>query len=115
MVSVLWHAPENQAKNFKISTKMYRTSKEQWGQSILVKSAFVLIKCNNLYAEQVIVNLKKIESVKEIQGTYGSFDILIKIVTNDAKDFDEIISTQIRTLENITSTVTLNLDNFKEN
>jgi len=41
----------------------------------LTESAFVLIKCNNLYAEQVIVNLKKIESVKDIQGTYGLFDI----------------------------------------
>jgi DNA-binding Lrp family transcriptional regulator len=81
----------------------------------LTESAFVLIKCNNLYAEQVIVNLKKIESVKDIQGTYGLFDILIKITTNDTKDFDEIISTQIRTVENITSTITLNLNNLKEN
>jgi len=43
------------------------------------------------------------------------YDILIKIATNDTKDFDEIISTQIRTIENITSTVTLNLNNFEEN
>ena len=94
---------------------MYHTSKEQWRQFILTESAFVLIKCNNLYVEQVIVNLKKFESVKEVQGTYGLYDILIKIITNDTKDFDEIISTQIRTLENITSTITLNLNNFKEN
>ena len=43
------------------------------------------------------------------------YDILIKITTNDTKDFDEIISTQIRTVENIISTVTLTIDNSKEN
>ena len=68
-----------------------------------------------MYVEQIIVNLKKINSIKDIRGTYGLYDILIKIITNDAEDFDEIISTQIRTIENITSTVTLNLDNSEEN
>jgi len=68
-----------------------------------------------LYVEQIIVNLKKINSIKDIQGTYGLYDILIKIITNNVEDFDEIISTQIRTIENITSTVTLNLDNYEEN
>jgi AsnC family. len=68
-----------------------------------------------LYVEQIIVNLKKIKLIKDIQGTYGLYDILIKIITNDIKDFDEIISTQIRTIENITSTVILNLDNSEEN
>jgi hypothetical protein len=43
------------------------------------------------------------------------YDILIKITTNDSKNFDEIISTQIRTVENIISTVTLTIDNSKEN
>jgi DNA-binding Lrp family transcriptional regulator len=68
-----------------------------------------------LYVEQAIIDLKKIKPIKDIQGTYGLYDILIKIITNDAKDFDEIISTQIRTIENITSTVTLNLGNSEEN
>jgi DNA-binding Lrp family transcriptional regulator len=68
-----------------------------------------------LYVEQIIVNLKKINSIKDIQGTYGLYDILIKIITNNVEDFDEIISTQIRTIENITSTVTLNLDHSEEN
>ena len=43
------------------------------------------------------------------------YDILIKITTNDSKNFHEIISTQIRTVENIISTVTLTIDNSKEN
>jgi len=54
-------------------------------------------------------------NLKDIQGTYGLYDIVIKIITNDTKDFDEIISTQIKTIENISSTVTLNLDNSEEN
>jgi len=94
---------------------MHHTSKEQWRQSILVKSAFVLIKCNNRYVQQVIVDLKKIKPIKEICGIFGMYDILIKITTNDSKNFDEIISTQIRTVKNIIYTETLNIDNSKEN
>ena len=68
-----------------------------------------------MYTDQVIDELKKFKPIKEICGIFGMYDILIKITTNDSKNFDEIISTQIRTVENIISTVTLTIDNSKEN
>jgi|TARA_Y100000758_G_C15937943_1_gene381251 hypothetical protein len=67
-----------------------------------------------LYVEQIIIDLKKINPVKEIQGIYGMYDILIKIQSDDCT-IDEIIYNSIRKIKNITSTVTLNLTDSKEN
>jgi len=67
-----------------------------------------------LYVEQIIIDLKKINPVKEIQGIYGVYDILIKIQSDDCT-IDEIIYNSIRKIKNITSTVTLNLTDSKEN
>ena len=64
-----------------------------------------------MYVEQIIIDLKKINPVKEIQGMY---DILIKIQSDDCT-IDEIIYNSIRKIKNITSTVTLNLTDSKEN
>jgi hypothetical protein len=58
--------------------------------------------------EQVIVDLKKIKPIKDIQGTYGLYDILIKIQSIDCT-IDDLIYNQIRKIKNITSTITLNL------
>ena len=67
-----------------------------------------------MYVEQIIIDLKKINPVKEIQGIYGMYDILIKIQSDDCT-IDEIIYNSIRKINNITSTVTLNLTDSKEN
>ncbi len=67
-----------------------------------------------MYVEQIIIDLKKINPVKEIQGIYGMYDILIKIQSDDCT-IDEIIYNSIRKIKNITSTVTLNLTDSKEN
>lgn len=69
--------------------------------------AFVLIQCNDLCVEQVIVDLKKVESVKEIQGLFGMYDVVIKVQAKDTVEMDKMISTQIRTIEKLRSTVTL--------
>lgn len=69
--------------------------------------AFVLIQCNDLCVEQVIVDLKKVESIKEIQGLFGMYDVVIKVQAKDTVEMDKMISTQIRTIEKLRSTVTL--------
>lgn len=69
--------------------------------------AFVLIQCNDLCVEQVIVDLKKVESVKEIQGLFGMYDIIIQVQAKNAVEMDRLISIQIRTIEKLRTTVTL--------
>jgi len=69
--------------------------------------AFVLIQCNNQSVEWVIEELKKVESVIEIQGVFGMYDIIIKVQANDSDTINKIILTQIRKIEKVKTTLTL--------
>ncbi len=41
--------------------------------------AFILIQCGNIDVELVIEDLKKVKSIIEIQGVFGSYDIIVKM------------------------------------
>ena len=73
--------------------------------------AFALVQCDNLAVDNVIEQLKKIDSVKEIQGVFGIYDIIIKVQTKDTKTIPEIISTQIQKIDKLKSTLTLTISN----
>ena len=47
--------------------------------SVKLKIAYVLINCDLGYEEEVIRDLKHFESVKEVHGTFGAYDILAKV------------------------------------
>ena len=64
--------------------------------------------------DSIISNLNEIESVKEAHGTFGSYDILTKLESNDEQKIQQDISNKIRKIQNIHSTLTL-LVNEKEN
>ena len=69
--------------------------------------AFVLINCELGSEEAVITQLKSIEEVKEVHGTFGAYDILAKIESDRVESLREIITWKIRKIENIRSTLTL--------
>ena len=71
--------------------------------------AFVLINCELGVEEFVISELKEIETVREVRGVLGAYDILVKL---EAGSFDEIsktITLKIRKLDKIRFTMTLNI------
>ena len=71
--------------------------------------AFVLINCELGVEEFVISELKEIETVREVRGVLGAYDILVKL---EAGSFDEIsktITLKIRKLDKIRFTMTLNV------
>jgi DNA-binding Lrp family transcriptional regulator len=72
--------------------------------------AFVLIQCGNQSVETVIEELKKVEPVKEIQGVFGMYDIIIKMYAKDRAALQEIITLQIRTIKKLGITQTLLLN-----
>ncbi len=74
-------------------------------------TGFVLISCENSHEDYVIEQLKKIDVVKEIQGVFGMYDIIIKIKVDDKDIFTKIISTKIRKIDKLKSTLTLMVSN----
>lgn len=69
--------------------------------------AYVLLNCDVGTEETTMHKLKEVKLVKEVQGTFGAYDILAKLESQSSEELDNIITTKIRHLENIRSTTTL--------
>jgi len=69
--------------------------------------AYVLINCELGSEEAVITQLKSIEGVGEVHGTFGAYDILVKIESDRVETLREVITWKIRKIERIRSTLTL--------
>mgnify|MGYP001209276594 FL=1 len=69
--------------------------------------AYVLINCELGKEETIIENLKHLDSVKEVHGTFGAYDIIAKVEHIEKDKLREIIIWSIRKIENIRSTLTL--------
>ena len=69
--------------------------------------AYVLINCDLGYEEDIISQLKTIDGVKEVHGTFGAYDILAKVESDDVDKLRDTIILKIRKLDRIRSTLTL--------
>ena len=72
-----------------------------------METAYVLISCDLGSEMTVIEDLKHIDSVKEVQGTFGAYDIIAKIENPDREKLRETIIWNIRKLQHVRSTLTL--------
>jgi len=72
-----------------------------------MERAYVLINCDTGYEESIIKELKKMDSIKEIHGTLGVYDIIAKVESENQEKLKEAIIGDIRKLTNIRSTLTL--------
>ncbi|MGQ0605520.1 MAG: Lrp/AsnC family transcriptional regulator [Candidatus Nitrosotenuis sp.] len=69
--------------------------------------SYILIQCDMGYETQIINKLMAIPQVKEVRGTYGVFDIFVKIQADSKDEIDDIVTNKIRKLPNIRGTNTL--------
>jgi DNA-binding Lrp family transcriptional regulator len=59
-------------------------------------------------AEENIINeVAKLSDVKEVRGTYGVHDIFVKVKSDNTETLNHTITSKIRRVPGITSTVTL--------
>lgn len=72
-----------------------------------METAYILINCDLGSEEAVIEDLKHIESVNEIHGTFGAYDIIAKIENPKKEKLRETITWNIRKLEHVRSILTL--------
>jgi len=69
--------------------------------------AYVLISCE-LGSEKAIVDeLKSIEGVKEVEPTYGIYDVIAKVEVQDEHKLREVITFKIRKMNQVRATITL--------
>ena len=70
-------------------------------------TAYVLINCELGSEESIIQELKKLDGVIEVHGTFGAYDILAKIESSTVDVLRETITWKIRKIDQIRSTLTL--------
>ena len=70
-------------------------------------TAYVLINCELGSEESIIQELKNLEGVIEVHGTFGAYDILAKIESTTVDALREVITWKIRKIDQIRSTLTL--------
>ena len=77
--------------------------------------AYVLVQSAIGHEMEVLSDLLKIEFVKEAKGTFGYYDVLVKIETGSEKEIEKIITKKIRKVKNVNTTTTLSVISEQEN
>ena len=76
--------------------------------------AYVLINCDLGSEKSVISSLKSIDSVTEVHGTLGLYDIVVKIQSESDEKIQKTVTDTIRKMPKIHSTITLTRSEGKE-
>ena len=66
-----------------------------------------MINCELGSEEHVISELKTFPDIKEVQGTFGAYDIIAEVSSESIEKIRETITWKIRKIEKIRSTLTL--------
>ncbi len=69
--------------------------------------AYVLINCELGSEAQIIEELKHLSDVKEVHGTFGAYDIVAKVESDEPDTLKETITWKIRKINRVRSTLTL--------
>lgn len=72
-----------------------------------METAFVLINTEMGSENSVSDLLREYEEVKEVHGVYGVYDLVVRVEAESMQELKDVISTKIRRLENIRSTLTM--------
>ena len=76
--------------------------------------AYVLMSCNLGSEKDLIAKLNAIREVSEAHGTFGLYDILAKVESNDEEKIQSAVTGVIRKLPEIRSTMTLTRSECEE-
>lgn len=71
--------------------------------------AYVLVKSEMAHEMDVMATILQIDNVKEAKGTFGVYDIFVKIIANSSKEIEDTITKKIRKIPHVVSTTTLSV------
>ena len=76
--------------------------------------AYVLVQSTIGHEMEVLHDLLKLDLVKEAKGTFGYYDILVKIEAQSEKEIENTITKKIRKVQNVNTTTTLSVISGQE-
>ena len=72
-----------------------------------MEKAYILLSCDIGTEHELSSKLRPFEEIKSVMITYGDYDIVVEAETDNTAQMDELITSKIRKLEKIRSTITL--------
>jgi len=72
---------------------------------------YVLLNCDIGAEEYIVEELRQIPEIKNAYLTFGAYDVIVEIHANTQEDFEKTVSSKIRKLARVVSTMTLNVVN----
>ncbi len=72
-----------------------------------MEKAYILVSCEIGTEQELALKLEEINEAKHVMITYGDYDIVVEAETDDAAKMDDVITSKVRKLEKIRSTITL--------
>ena len=70
-------------------------------------SAFILMNAELGKENQIVKELRQVPQVKEVYPVYGVYDVLMELEADSMEALRETITTKIRKLDGIKSTLTM--------
>jgi len=72
---------------------------------------YVLLNCDHGAEGYIVEELQQIPEVKNAYLTFGAYDVIAESHTNNQEDFEKTVSSKIRNLHRVVSTMMLNVAN----
>ncbi len=72
-----------------------------------MEKAYILLSCEIGKEQELASQLHTINEIKNVMITYGEYDIVVEAKTENPEKMDNLITSKIRKLEKIRSTITL--------
>jgi len=69
--------------------------------------AYVLISSDLGSEENIIKEIRGLDNVKEVEGTYGVYDMIVKVESNSMEALKNTVTSKIRKIPQVRSTITL--------
>ncbi len=72
---------------------------------------YILLNCDLGSEDYIVEELRRIPEVKNAYLTFGAYDVIAEVHADSQEDFEKTVSSKIRKLARVVSTMTLNVIN----
>ncbi len=81
------------------------------GEEKRMHVGYILLNCDLGAEEYIVEELRQMPEVKNAYLTFGAYDVIVEVHADSQEKFERTVSTKIRRLARVVSTMTLNVIN----